>query len=167
MNALERYTQLKPKDTNALNELAGQYAQQATNLQTEAQTAQEQSLLANPAQGLLPPATSTLGKIFTSTTGLESPITSVVASSTGSNTQTLYTQYTSILTKQEDVYKKVAALTPTDASAQISLAQAALNASDTQTAIKAFKTFLKIAPTDPEAAYARSTLKQLQPAKKK
>lgn len=167
INALERYSQLRPKDVNALTELAGQYAQQATNLQTQAQDAQTKLILADPSQGLVPSGSTPLGKVFTSTTGLKSPITNVIASTTGNDSQALYTQYTELTTKQEDVYKKVVALTPTDASAQIQLAQAALNANDRPTAIKALTRFLKIAPTDPEAAYARSTLKQLQPAKKK
>jgi tetratricopeptide (TPR) repeat protein len=165
--ALERYTQLRPKNISGLNDLAGQYAQQATNLQTQAQDAQQASILANPAPGILPSGSTTLGKIFTSTTGLESPITSIVAGATSNSTQTLYTQYTSLTTKQEAVYKKVAALSPTDAGAEISLAQSALNANDTKTAIAAFKKFLQMAPQDPEAAYAKSTLKQLEPAKKK
>lgn len=165
--ALERYTALKPKDTNALTELAAEYAQQATDLQSQAQVAQAQSLVANPGQGLLPSATTPLGKVFTTTTGLESPITSVLSTSGGNASQALYQQYTQLTTKQEDTYKKVAALSPNDASAQIQLGQAALNAGDSKTAIAAFHKFLKLAPTDPEASYVKRALKQLQPAKKK
>jgi len=167
ITALERYTALRPKDTNALTELAGEYAQQATNLQTQAQDSQSQSILADPSQGLLPPSSTPLGKVFTSTSGLQSPITNVVSAASGNQSQSLYQQYTSLTSKQEDTYKKVASLSPHDASAQIQLGQAALNAGDSKTAIAAFKTFLKLAPTDPEASYVRSTLKQLEPKKKK
>lgn len=167
VTALERYTALKPKDTNALTELAGEYSQQATDIQTQAQNAQASSIVADPSQGLLPPASTPLGKVFTSSSGLQSPITNVVSAASGNQSQTLYQQYTQATTKQEDTYKKVAALSPHDASAQIQLGQAALNAGDSKTAIAAFKKFLKLAPSDPEAAYVRSALKQLEPKKKK
>jgi tetratricopeptide (TPR) repeat protein len=167
VTALERYTALRPKDASALSELAGEYAQQANNLQTQAQDAQTQAIVADPSQGLLPPSSTTLGKVFTSTTGLQSPITNVISASSGSQSQSLYQQYTALTAKQEDTYKKVASLSPRDASAQIQLGQAALNAGDSKTAISAFKKFLKLAPTDPEASYVRSALKQLEPKKKK
>jgi cytochrome c-type biogenesis protein CcmH/NrfG len=168
INALERYTALKPKDGGALTELAAEYSQQASDLQAQATTAQEQSTLANPSTAFEPPASTPLGKVFTSTTGgLESPITSVLSQSVGSQATTLYQQYSSVLSKREDVYKRVTKLSPSDASAQIQLGQAAIDSGDTPTAIAAFKKFLKLAPKDPEASYVRSALKQLQPPKKK
>lgn len=167
INALERYTALKPKDAGALTELAGQYTQQASDLQTQASTAQQAALAANPEATFAPPSSSPLGKVFSSTGGLQSPITSVVSQGVGSQASSLYQQYTQVASKREDAYRRVAQLTPSDASAQIQLGQAALDAQDAATAITAFKKFLKLAPSDPEASYAKSVLKQLQPAKKK
>jgi tetratricopeptide (TPR) repeat protein len=165
--ALERYSALKPKDTGALTELAGQYTQQATALQTQVQTAQQQAQAADPAAAFAPPATTPLGKVFASPTGLQSPISSVVSQTVGSQATAVYQQYQQVISQREDAYKRVAALTPKDPTAQISLGQAALDAQDTATAIIAFKKFLKLAPQDPEAAYAKNALKQLEPAKKK
>jgi tetratricopeptide (TPR) repeat protein len=165
--ALERYTALKPKDAGALTELAAQYTQQATDLQTQASQAQQQALAVNPGATFEPPSTTPLGKVFNSPTGLQSPITSVVSQQTGDQASSLYQQYSQVASKREDAYRRAAALTPSDASAQIQLGQAAIDAQDTATAIAAFTKFLKLAPHDPEAAYARSALKQLQPAKKK
>jgi tetratricopeptide (TPR) repeat protein len=167
ITALQRYSALKPKDTDALTELAAQYTQQATNLQTQVTDAQQAATAANPSATFEPPTTTPLGQVFQSATGLESPITNVVSSQSTASASSLYQQYSQVLSEREGAYKSVAKLKPTDATAQISLGQAALDAQDTTTAITAFKTFLKLAPTDPEAAYARSALKQLQPAKKK
>lgn len=167
ITALERYSALKPKDAGALTELAAQYSQQASDLQTQAQTAQAQSQAADPQQTFDPPASSALGKVFTSTTGLQSPITSVVAQQANTAASTIYSQYSQVIKQRESAYQRVAKLTPTDATAQISLGQAALDAQDTTVAIAAFEKFLKLAPTDPEAGRVRQVLKQLQPAKKK
>ena len=59
-------------------------------------------------------------------------------------------------------YQKLAAATPRDPSVQLELADAATTAGDTATAIKAYKTFLRIAPDDPTAVEVRRILKQLQ-----
>lgn len=167
INALERYSTLKPKDSGALIELAGQYTQQAQALQSQAQDAQAAAIEADPQSVFAPPASTPLGKVFSSSSGLQSPITNVVKQQTGTQAQSLYQQYSQAASKTEDTYKRVAALTPKDASAQIQLGQAALAANDTQTAIAAFQKFLKLAPNDPEAGNVRSELKSLQPAKKK
>ncbi|HEV2591219.1 MAG TPA: hypothetical protein VGU02_04935 [Gaiellaceae bacterium] len=167
ISALQRYTSLKPKDADAFTELAAQYTQQATDLQTQVSSAQQAANTANPSQTFDPPATTPLGQVFQSSKGLQSPITQVVSGQSTAAATNLYQQYSQVLSQREGAYKSVAKLKPSDATAQISLGQAALDAQDTATAITAFKTFLKLAPTDPEAAYARSALKQLQPAKKK
>ena len=69
---------------------------------------------------------------------------------------------TTYLTQRVDVYKKLAAINPQDATTQLSLATAAIDASDTTTAIAAYKAFLKLAPNDSQAPTARKTLKQLE-----
>lgn len=167
ISALERYTALKPKDADALTELAAQYSQRASDLQTQASAAQQQAQTANPASTFQPPASTALGKVFTSPGGLQSPITSVVSQNANTAATSAYTAYASVIRQREDAYKRVAALKPTDATAQISLGQAALDAQDTATATAAFEKFLKLAPADPEAGYVKRVLKQLQPAKKK
>ena len=69
---------------------------------------------------------------------------------------------TAYLTQRVDVYKKLAAINPQDATTQLSLATAAIDASDTASAIAAYKAFLKLAPNDSQAPTARKTLKQLE-----
>jgi cytochrome c-type biogenesis protein CcmH/NrfG len=59
-------------------------------------------------------------------------------------------------------YQDVAKASPNDPSVQFALAQTAEQASDTKTAIAAYKRFLKLAPEDPTAPAIRQRLKQLQ-----
>ena len=59
-------------------------------------------------------------------------------------------------------YKLVADLSPEDAALQITLADSALNAGDTATAIEAYKKFLELAPDDPTAPAIRERIKQLE-----
>jgi cytochrome c-type biogenesis protein CcmH/NrfG len=167
VTALERYAALKPKDAGALQELAAQYTSQATDLATQAQSAQQVALLANPAQGIEPTGTTPLGQVFGSPTGLKSPIASALATQATSQANALIQQYNQAATSAESTYKRLTKLTPKDASAQIQLGQAAQAAGDTATAIAAYRTFLKLVPkSDPDAASVRQVLAQLAPAKK-
>jgi tetratricopeptide (TPR) repeat protein len=166
ITALERYTALRPKDQDALTELAAQYTSQASTYSTEAQAAQAAAQAANPAATFAPPSTSPLGQVFNSPTGLKSPLGSALSTQASSNATSLIQQYTQAAGNAESTYKKIAALAPTDASAQVQLGQAAQAANDTAVAIAAYRTFLKLAPSDPLAPQVRQVLKALVPAKK-
>jgi predicted TPR repeat methyltransferase len=76
--------------------------------------------------------------------------------------QTAYSKMTTAYSQAVSAYKDVAAVSPHDPSVQFALAQAAEQASDTTTAIAAYKTFLKLAPEDPVAPAIKTRLKELQ-----
>jgi cytochrome c-type biogenesis protein CcmH/NrfG len=166
ITALERYTALRPKDSGALQELAAQYTSQASDLYTQAQNAQAAAQVADPSSTFAPPSTSPLGQVFNSPTGLQSPISQALSSNASASATALLQQYNQAATNAEGVYKKLAALTPNDASAQIQLGQSAQAAGDTAAAIAAYRKFLRLAPSDPLAPQVRQVLKQLVPAKK-
>jgi tetratricopeptide (TPR) repeat protein len=166
ITALVRYTALRPKDSGALQELAAQYTSQASDLYSQAQQAQAAAQVADPSATFNPPSTSPLGQVFNSPTGLQSPISQALSSKASSSATALLGQYNQAATNAEGVYKRLAKLTPSDASAQIQLGQSAQAAGDTATAIAAYRKFLKLAPTDPLAPQVRQVLKQLVPAKK-
>ena len=166
VTALERYTALRPHDASGLQELAAQYSALANTQRTDAQNAELAAQAANPGSSFTPPSTSPLGRAFGDTNVLESPITAA-AQQSASNAATAAVQaFSSTESQAESAYKRLVKLTPTDASAQIQLGQAAQAANDTKTAITAYKTFLKLAPNDPLAGQVRALLKQLAPAKK-
>jgi tetratricopeptide (TPR) repeat protein len=164
INALQRYSALRPKDQSALEELAGQYSSLANNYATDYTNAQAAaSTQAPPDATFAPPSTSPFGKAFSDPAALKDPISAAVQSQSSTQQSTAYTKYQEAQKNAEQTYQKIAALTPKDATIQIQLGQAAQSAGDTAAAIAAYKAFLKLAPTDPLAPQVKQALKGLQP----
>jgi tetratricopeptide (TPR) repeat protein len=163
VNALERYTVLRPKDQNALAELASQYGTLATNYATDYSNAQaEGQQFSSPGAVFAPASTTPFGKAFADPTALQDPISSAVQALASSKQTTAYTNFQSAQKSAESVYQKLSKLNPNDATTQIQLGQAAQAAGDTKVAIAAYEGFLKLAPTDPLAPQVKQALKQLQ-----
>ena len=159
ITALTTYTTLKPSNQDALRELAGIYlrrAQAYNTLYTEAQ-ARNQALA--PASVFQPKSGSKLAQALTS---LPSQFSTAVTSQTSTATSNLYSKLLGYLSQRLDTYKKLAALSPKDATTQFELAQAAQDSGDAQTAVTALKRFLKLAPGDSLAPTAKKILKQLE-----
>jgi cytochrome c-type biogenesis protein CcmH/NrfG len=163
VNALERYTALRPKDQNALAELASQYGTLAQNYATDYQNAQaEASQYAAPGAVFAPASTTPFGKAFADPTALQDPISASIQTLASARQNTAYTNFQSAQKSAEGVYQKLVALNPSDATTQIQLGQAAQAAGDTKVAIAAFNAFLKLAPTDPLAPQVKQALKSLK-----
>jgi Flp pilus assembly protein TadD len=163
VNALERYTALRPKDQNALAELASQYGTLANTYASDYTAAQaEASQFASPASVFAPPSTTPFGKAFADPTALQDPISATIQQQASAKQSTAYSNYQGAQKSAEAVYQKLVALNPSDATTQIQLGQAAQSAGDTATAIAAFNTFLKLAPTDPLAPQVKQALKSLE-----
>jgi len=162
VNALERYIALRPKDQGALGELAAQYGTLATTYSNDYAAAQQaMAEQESPAAAFSPPSSSPLGKAFADPTALKDPISAAVATLASNRQQTAYANYQGAQRSAENAYKKLVALNRSDATSQLQLGQAAQAAQDPTTAIAAFETFLKLAPTDPLAAQVRQALKSL------
>jgi Flp pilus assembly protein TadD len=163
VNALERYTALKPKDQNALAELASQYGTLANNYATDYQNAQaEASQHASPAAVFAPASDTPFGKAFADPTALQDPIADAVQKEASGKQSTAYSNFQEAQKNAEGVYQKLVALNPSDATTQIQLGQAAQSAGDTKVAIEAYNAFLKLAPTDPLAPQVKDALKTLK-----
>jgi len=161
--ALEAYTRLRPKDAAALAELASQYGTLATNYSTDYANAQQaMAEQESPASAFGPPSSTPFGKALSDPAALKDPISSAVATLASTRLQAAYTKYQDAQRSAEGAYRKLVALNPNDATAQIQLGQAAQAAQDNGTAIDAFQAFLKLAPTDPLAPQVRQALKLLQ-----
>ena len=162
VNALERYSALRPKDQSALAELASQYGTLATNYSNDYAIAQQQATAqSSPAIAFAPLATTPFGKAFNDPTALKDPIASAVQTLATTRQTTAYTNYQNAQKSAEGVYKKLSALNPNDATTQIQLGQAAQAANDTAVAIAAYEKFLKLAPADPLAPQVKQVLKSL------
>ncbi len=162
--ALERLTALRPKNTDALAELASQYQSLATTYGNEYAAAQSSAQLAAPSTAFAPPASSPLGKAFADPGALKDPIAAAVSSVANASASAAYTKLQSTATKAEDAFKKLAKLSPTDATLQIQLGQAAQTAGDQASALAAYKKFLKLAPNDPLAPQVKRVITALEQA---
>jgi tetratricopeptide (TPR) repeat protein len=156
--ALTTYTTLRPKDTDQLSTLASLYLRRAQDWNTIYQIQQAYTQTLTPGSLIVPKSTSPLGKALATVTN---PLATAVSSQTSTTTSNAYQQVLSYLSQRLTVYKKIGKLEPKDATTQLELAQAASDASDSATAIAAYRAFLKLAPSDSSAPTARAALKTL------
>jgi len=162
VNSLERYSALRPKDDGALSELASEYGTLAQAYSTDYSNAQQEAAQqAPPGAAFAPPAGTPFGKAFADPNALQDPIASAVQTLSTAKQNTAFTNYQSAQKNAEATYQKLVALKPSDATTQIQLGQAAQAATDTKTAIAAYQTFLKLAPTDPLVPQVKQQLKLL------
>jgi tetratricopeptide (TPR) repeat protein len=156
IEALERMVLLRPKNVDALRELAGLYLAKAGEAQTRASEA-------NLRAAYLAPGTSVANSITVDgkpidpdpiTTALSTRLSTIVSTELGAAQQA---SASAVAT-----YEKIVAARPRDPSVLLELGQAAEGASDTATAIEAYEKFLRLAPTDPTAPEVRRLLKELR-----
>jgi tetratricopeptide (TPR) repeat protein len=158
VNALERYTALRPKDTDALGELASQYTTLAQTDVTDYQNAQADASAASPSSVYAPPANTVFGKIFNDPKGLQDPIGAVASQEAQNRASTAYSNYQVAQKSAETAFQKLAKLTPKDVTVQYQLGRSAQAAGDLKVAIKAFQRFLKLSPNDVDAAQVKQLL---------
>lgn len=163
IRALQRYTALRPKDSDALQEIAGLYQRKLQDLSTRLQTLQAADPFASGNQ-LLPPATTPFGQAYANPGALGDPVQQAVSATTSERQSTLSQQLSSVAAKQLAVYKKLVELDPADPNLQLEYGQSAQLNGDTKTAIAAYERFLKLSPDDPLAPQVKQVLKQLKPA---
>jgi tetratricopeptide (TPR) repeat protein len=151
---LEKYTELRPKDQDALRKLGGLYLAQAQSAQTAAQEAQ----LANPVavSGQLFQLQGKLGTALGS-----DPIANALTTGVNGAVQE---QVTKLQTAQQhaiDVFKRITTVTPNDPQAWIDLGQTAQGLGDSKTAIDAYKRAIKLAPDSSNVPALKQQIKQL------
>ncbi len=162
VNALERYTALRPKDRDALSELASQYSTLSQTYAADYQTAQAEATAASPAATFAPSSSTTFGKIFNDPNGLQDPIGAVIAAQAQQKSQTALASYQGAQKSAEASLQKLVKLAPRDVTAQFQLGQAATNAGDYKTAVAAYTKFLKLSPNDVDAPQVKQLLKQVK-----
>jgi Flp pilus assembly protein TadD len=156
IGALEEYTTMRPKDVKAWTELGGLQTTAAQNYLAQYENASANEQLAAPSQGLLPSATSPVGKALGT-----NPIEAAAATQQNTSVTDLAQQVQSQYTGAVASFQKVADLEPGNANAQFQLAQAAQTSGDTTTAVAAYRAYLKLNPGGTTAAQVRSLIKQL------
>jgi tetratricopeptide (TPR) repeat protein len=156
IEALESYVQLRPKNTDALRELAALYLQQASAAQERAQILSARSDYFAPG-GIRDTLFQLGGRPIQ-----PDPITNAVSSDYQQRISEAASEIQTASAKAVEQYRKIADIQPKDPSIQLELASAAQSARDYPTTIAAYKAFLKLAPDDPFATEVRRALKQLQ-----
>jgi tetratricopeptide (TPR) repeat protein len=156
IEALQSFIALRPRNTDALRELAALYLQQASAAQERAQIYQTRAAYLAPGS-----IRDTIFQIGGSALDPD-PITSAVSSSYESEIQAAASEIQTASGQAVEMYRRITELQPNDPTVQLELAQAAQSANDTATMIAAYEAFLKLAPNDPTAPEVRRILKQLE-----
>jgi tetratricopeptide (TPR) repeat protein len=156
IQSLQSYTALRPRDTDALRELASLYLSKADAAQNRLQILQYRAAYLAPGT-----VRSTIFGL-SGTPLADDPITGAVSSSFQQDISAAATELQTSQTQAVDAYKRITQIRPKDPAVQLELAQAAAAAGDAATTIAAYKAFLRLAPQDPTAPEVRRILKQLQ-----
>jgi tetratricopeptide (TPR) repeat protein len=155
---LERYTDARPNDANALSQLAALYGARAEQVRRQLVTAQNSSSGSAFEQDLSNPS-SQLPQALSG-----GPITDLEQEQASSKTNELVSEATSTYAKQADAYRQLTKLQPNEAANFLQLGQAEFFAGSNTDAIAAWEQFLKLAPDDPNAPLIKRQIKLLQKA---
>ena len=157
ITVLTQYVQQRPKDQDALRELAGLHLGVAN---ARAQDAQVEQLRASYL---------TFGSTFSvpldlgngATLGPD-PIDEAITNQATQAVSAAYAKAQAAYQQAEEAYDKLAALAPRDPNVQLELAQAAQQSGNVDKAIKAYQRFLALAPDDPSAEIVKQQIAQLK-----
>jgi tetratricopeptide (TPR) repeat protein len=154
---LGEYIEQRPKDEDALRELAGLHLGRANSFAQDAQLAQIRasyltfgSTFSNPLE---------LGE--GATVGPD-PIDQAISTQLSEEVNAAATKAQTEFQKAEATYEKLAAVAPRDPNVQLELAQAAQQSGNTTGAIAAYERFVELAPDDPSAPLVKQQIEQLK-----
>ena len=153
------YLNLRPKDEDALRELAALYLTKASARQRDAQIAQLSSGYATSASTFEPALQFGEGQPVTT-----DPIVDALATRTNQIVSSAYGDAQQAYTDAMQTYQRIVELAPRDPNVQLELAQTAQQAGDYPKAIAAYERFLELAPDDPTAPLVKEQITQLQGA---
>ena len=156
--AYEQYVKLRPKSLEGLNQLAALYGKQARTESDEGRLALVDIQVARLNQ-FGPAPTSQLGLALTPRLDT---IEQAVYQAANERYRAALDRSGATGKKVLDVYERIAALSPNDASAQLQVAITAQPIGEFETALTAYRRFLELAPDDPQAAYAKEQIKTLE-----
>jgi len=154
IEAMTSFIALKPRNTDALRELAALYLQQASTAQERAQIYQVRSDYLAPGS-----IRDTIFQLRGSPLTPD-PITNAVSTSYDQEISAAVSEIQTAAAQAVEQYRRIAEIQPKDPTVQLELAQAAQSANDTATVIAAYEAFLKLAPDDPTAPEVSRILKQ-------
>jgi tetratricopeptide (TPR) repeat protein len=152
---LERFTEGRPKDADALAQLASLYAARAEQQGQALQAAQAGGSGTAFSRDITNPASPLADS-------LSGPITNLEQEKISARVNELYLAVQSTYAKQADAWQRLTVLQPREASHYLQLGQAQFLAGSTTAAIAAWERFLELAPDDPNAPLIRRQLRALK-----
>jgi tetratricopeptide (TPR) repeat protein len=156
---LSQYVEQRPKDQDALRELAALHLTRALAQSQEAQQAQARA--GYEAFG------STFGSALQLGNGQSlppDPIDEALSTRAGESVNQAYAAAQESFRHAEETYDKLVLAAPNDPNVQLELAQAAQQSGNYPKAISAYEQFLKLAPDDPSAPIVKQQIAQLKQA---
>jgi tetratricopeptide (TPR) repeat protein len=154
---LEQYVGMKPKDLEAVRELAGLYQGKAQRLIQQEQALQYANQTAVGGSLFGPPASTKLGQALGT-----NAVNDAVSSQVNGVLTDLNSQVTTAYQKAVGAYRQIASGSRTDPTAQFQLGLAAEQARDYTTAILAYNRFVRLAPEDPTTPRVKQRIEQLK-----
>jgi tetratricopeptide (TPR) repeat protein len=154
--ALEAYTSLQPKNTDALRQLANLWGSLASKARDEQQLAAAQASEANASASIANPNTPFLQDVE------QNKIAQTLAEQANARATAAGQRAQQASAREQKVYEQLTLLIPDDPSVFLSLGFAAQQANDIKSAVAAYEQFLKLAPDDPSAATVKQQLQFLK-----
>jgi tetratricopeptide (TPR) repeat protein len=152
ITALEAYTALKPKDVDALRQLANLWGSVANQARQEQQLASAQATEASAASSIAVPDSDFLQEVE------QNKIAQTLAQQANARANAAAGRAQSAAGQQQTVYEQLTLLIPDDPSIFLSLGIASQEANDAESAIAAYQKFLDLAPNDPSAAQVKQQI---------
>jgi tetratricopeptide (TPR) repeat protein len=156
---LTRYVDQRPKDQDALRELAGLHLTRANARAQEAQEAQVRA------------SYLTFGTTFGGSLELgegqtlgPDPIDEAISTQATQAVNSAYAAAQLSFESAEQTYDKLVLAAPNDPNVQLELAQAAQQSGNYPKAIDAYERFVQLAPDDPSASLVKQQIAQLKQA---
>jgi tetratricopeptide (TPR) repeat protein len=156
IDALERYTALKPKDTDALRQLANLWGSVANKASQDAEIARAQAAEVSATESFAQPKSQFLQDVE------QNKIAQTLAEQANARASAAQSRAQSAYAHEQEVYESLTLLMPDDPSIFLSLGISAQQAADYQSALAAYKRFLALAPNDPSAPQVKQQIALLE-----
>jgi tetratricopeptide (TPR) repeat protein len=154
--ALEAYTALQPKDSDALRQLASLWGSLANTARQDAQDAQLEAAEASATSSIATPSTPFLQDVE------QNKIAQTLAEQATTRATAAQQRAQQASAHEQKVYEQLTLLIPDDPSIFLSLGIAAQQANDLESAVAAYEKFLDLAPSDPSAAQVKQQVQFLK-----
>jgi len=155
---LARYVKLRPRNEDALRELAGLYSSKANRLNDEASIAGLEYQIASTGQLVQPKLSGNAAQGFFQNGAIEA----AAVTETSERYTELIQNAQAAARNAQRTYQRVARLDPRDPQLQLLIASSAEQAGDPKTAIGAYERFLELAPEDSSAPAVKRAIRDLR-----